>query len=210
MDLANAIRGLTTIYDAFEAKAQPYRSQAVCRPGCAFCCTHYGSLDIVTLEGAAIRAHLQRMPRAVQTRLKKRITRNRRLKESGQAAACPFLNANDTCGIYAVRPFSCRQLYSVRTCGPGGPVIHRRAVALAAAAVGELQQLDATGYSGHLTFILEMLDSAEFDRLYRGGGFAPETIRDYGKVHGIRINRMACGNAGGGSPPGPTPLARRL
>ncbi len=89
-----------------------------------------------------------------------------------------------------VRPFSCRQLYSLRPCEEKGPTVHRQAAALAKETVQKIQRLDDTGYSGHLTYILTLLDDNCFRRLYLAGGFDPAAISAFGKSHGIVINRM--------------------
>jgi hypothetical protein len=62
-----------------------------------------------------------------------------------------------------------------------------------------LQQLDDTGYSGHLSFILQMLEDAGFRDTYLAGDFKPEVIADFGKTHQIFINRMVSAES---HPPG--------
>jgi len=57
-------------------------------------------------------------------------------------------------------------------------------------AVNALMTLDDTGYAGHLTYLLSLLHIPEFYATYCGGGFDPAAIVDFGKSHGIRINRM--------------------
>ncbi|MGD8958479.1 MAG: hypothetical protein PVI27_01435 [Desulfobacteraceae bacterium] len=64
-------------------------------------------------------------------------------------------------------------------------------MALAQATVRQLQRLDDTGYSGHLTFILARLDQPGFRRNYRSGGFDPSRILAFAKSHRIVINRLA-------------------
>jgi hypothetical protein len=198
-------RRLTEIYAAYEAAAQGFKQGAVCRAGCAFCCTHYGPLDILTLEGCLIRAWLAARPRSQRVALSGKIAENRRLKENGRAARCPFLDGRDNCRIYPLRPFSCRQLYSLRPCGATGPTVHRAAVALAQDTVRQLQRLDETGYSGHLTFILTLLDQPDFRRTYRAGGFDPGRIAAFAKSHRIVINRLVAASGA----PGPTPTDTR-
>jgi hypothetical protein len=204
--LTHKQRRLTEIYAAYEAAAQGFKQGAVCRTGCAFCCTHYGPLDILTLEGWVIRTWLAARPRSQRVALSVKIAANRRLKENGQAARCPFLDGRDSCRIYPLRPFSCRQLYSLRPCGASGPTVHRAAVALAQAIVRQLQGLDETGYSGHLTFILALLDQPDFRRTYCAGGFDPGQIAAFAKSHRIVINRLAAASGAAG----PTPPDTRL
>jgi hypothetical protein len=57
--------------------------------------------------------------------------------------------------------------------------------------VKEIQRLDNTGYSGHISFILHLLGMAEFRKAYLSGAFNPALIADFGKSHGIIINRFA-------------------
>ncbi|MBW1717643.1 MAG: hypothetical protein JRJ77_17835 [Deltaproteobacteria bacterium] len=54
-----------------------------------------------------------------------------------------------------------------------------------------MQRLDDTGYSGHISFILYLLDKPGFRKLYLSGGFDPGKIARFGKSHGIVINRFA-------------------
>jgi len=63
-----------------------------------------------------------------------------------------------------------------------------QAVDLAKNTVKKLQQLDYTGYSGHISFILYLLDKPDFRKLYLAGGLDPGKIMDFGKSHGIIIN----------------------
>lgn len=136
----------------------------------------------VELSGAVVERPLYRFV--------KRLNRDIRKKEKGEKNRCPFLQKNSRCLIYDIRPFSCRQLYSLKKCGEQGPTVHRRAVELARTAVARIQAVDDTGYSGHLSYILHMLESEKFLRVYRTGGFKPDEIRLFGKSHNIVINRM--------------------
>ena len=111
-------------------------------------------------------------------------------KANGTISRCPFLKTDNTCGIYDIRPFSCRQLYSLKDCTEQGPTVHRQVVDLAKLAVKRLQQLDATGYSGHISYILNLLGKPVFRRLYMSGGFKPREIMSFGKKYGIIINCM--------------------
>ncbi len=183
---------LFSLYERFERESTPLRRQAFCKAGCSFCCTFMGNIDILTLEGLVILEHIRGLPKESQETLRKKISENMTLKENGQKPPCPFLNDNNTCLIYKVRPFSCRQLYSVRECGgSSGPMAHRQSVESARAAVRELQRLDDTGYSGHISYVLYLLGDPSFRRLYQSGGFAPEKVMNYGKAHGLIINRLA-------------------
>ena len=191
MTLKEKKRRLKDLYERYEKKAHPFKKDAICRIGCTFCCTDVGNVDTTTLEGLAIWKRINRFPNGLNRDIKKRIARNRLEKEQAKIARCPFLEKDDTCLIYDIRPFSCRQLYSIGECAGRGPTVHRQAVALAKETVKELQQFDDTGYSGHLTFVLHLFDRKAFRTLYLSGGFDPGKIVTFGKDHGLIINRFA-------------------
>jgi len=190
MDFDSKTSQLLEIYSQFEEDTAEYRQAAVCKPGCAYCCTEMGTVDITTLEGLLIRDKLGKLNRPVAAKIANHLNRDIRKKEKGQKNRCPFLQKNSRCLIYDVRPFSCRQLYSLKKCGEQGPTVHRQAVELARTAVARIQAVDDTGYSGHLSYILHMLGSGKFLRVYQSGAYKPEEIMAFGKSHNILINRM--------------------
>jgi len=190
MDVRGRKQRLSEIYAAFEERAAGWKREAVCRAGCAFCCTHFGSVDVTTLEALAIRDWVMALPVDARESVCERMDANRRAKLRGEADACPFLAEDHTCRIYSIRPFSCRQLYSVRPCGSTGPTVHRGARELVNAAIRELQQLDDTGYSGHLSLVLALLESPGFLELYVSGGFRPQDVADIGRKYRLVINRV--------------------
>jgi Fe-S-cluster containining protein len=154
---------LINVYERFGRESAPFRQQAFCKAGCSFCCTFMGNIDILTLEGLVILEHIRELPGKSQEMLRKKISENLILKENGQKPPCPFLDVTNTCLIYKVRPFSCRQLYSVRKCGgSNGPMAHRQSVESARSTVRELQRLDDTGYSGHISYVLYLLEDTSF------------------------------------------------
>jgi len=181
---------LKEIYERFEIDARAYKQHAICKVGCTYCCTDVGNVDINTLEGLVIYERIKSFPQPRKEQIQKRLAQNKREKEKRNIAPCPFLKKDDTCLIYDIRPFSCRQLYSIRECRGRGPTVHRQAVALAKKAVREMQQLDGSGYSGHLSFILYLIERPEFRSLYLAGGFDPQKIMKFGKAHGIIINHL--------------------
>jgi len=194
LDIDVKIDRMRVVYDRFEAETADFRRDAVCEPGCAFCCTNMGPVDVTTLEGLLIRKQMGKLNRARAAALAKQLNRDIRKREQGQKNQCPFLQKNKRCMIYASRPFSCRQLYSLQPCGAQGPTVHREVVELARAAVARLQAIDDSGYSGHLSYILHMLGSEKFLQVYRAGGFKPEEVMVFGKRHQIVINRMMLAN----------------
>ena len=189
MDFIELKKELHAIYNGFENEVCEYRRDAVCGLGCSFCCTFMGNVDITTLEGWIIREHIRSMPGSARSDLVRRITGNKQEKEKGGKPGCPFQDDNGACLIYEFRPFSCRQLYSLRKCDQDGPLIHRAAVSAARKTVRRIQTLDQTGYSGHISYILFLLDNRNFRKVYMSGGFKPDTISKFGKAHGIIINR---------------------
>jgi hypothetical protein len=182
---------LRELYERYEETVEPFKRQAVCRRGCTSCCTVVGNVDVVTLEGLIIRERIEGMSPDIRAGIEKRLTENKMRYEQRLQSDCAFLDPDGACMIYDVRPFSCRQLYSLRKCDSGGPLIHRQAVGIAQSTVREIQRLDNTGYSGHISYILHLLDMAEFRRTYLSGGFDPALIADFGKTHAIVINRFA-------------------
>lgn len=208
MDIKSIMKNLLEIYERFEEMAEPFSRLAVCGPGCADCCTTVGDIDITTIEGLNILGYLQRLDAARQKTFQKALKENARLKASSRLVRCPFLLKDDRCGIYPVRPFSCRRVYSVSTCGSRGPTVNRHLWELADRTVQEIQELDHTGYSGHLTFIIQLLKDSRFRTTYVSGGFSPEYIRTFARQHRLVINRFSGSRqppyaSSEGSPPTP-------
>jgi Fe-S-cluster containining protein len=182
---------LQSIYGDFENAAAPYKTEAACAKGCAFCCSDAGSIHITTLEGLVIRDRLNRLPRPRQVAVNKRLAADMKQREQKKPSACPFLMKNRACMIYDVRPFACRRIYSLKTCSRDQhPVLSRRVMANGDEAIRALQQLDDSGYSGHLSYILYMLDTPAFLNAYVTGDYRPEAVMAFGKSHGIIINRV--------------------
>ena len=194
MDIQTKQEKLKQIYDDFEIRARPFKSGAVCEVGCAFCCNHFGNVDAITLEGLIIHEWIEGLDKQDQISIRKKIAKNMKKREKRSITRCPFLKKDNTCRIYTIRPFSCRQLYSLRKCTDSGPVVHRQAMELAKQTVKKLQQLDETGYSGHISYILHLIATPDFRTLYTSGGFNPVNIMRFGKKHGIIINRMVSEN----------------
>lgn len=194
MDIKTKQEKLKEIYDDFEIKARQFKAGAVCEVGCAFCCIHFGNVDAITLEGLIIHEWIESLDKQDQINIRKKIAKNMKKREKRSITRCPFLEKDNTCLIYTIRPFSCRQLYSLRKCTNSGPMVHRQAVELVKKTVKKLQQLDATGYSGHISYILHLIAKPDFRELYKSGGFNPVNIMPFGKKYGIVINRMVSKN----------------
>lgn len=184
----NKIQG---IYDEFEAAAAPYKTEATCAKGCAFCCTDAGSIDTTTLEGLVIRDAIAALPRSRQVALKKALAADRVRRERNQPSACPLLMKNRACMIYRARPFACRRIYSLKACSrEQPPMLNHQVMTLGDTAINALQRLDDTGYSGHLSYVLHMLNTPAFLNPYLAGEFNPQAVMAFGKTHKIAINRM--------------------
>ncbi len=184
------IRQLQPIYDDFDAGAARYKTEAACTKGCAYCCTDAGSIHITTLEGLVIRDCIASLPRARQVSVNKALAADRKRRERGQPSACPLLMKNSACMIYDRRPFACRRIYSLTTCSSHQhPILAKPVMVLGDRSIRALQQLDINGYSGHLSYILYMLESPAFLKTYLAGNYRPEEIMQFGESHGIAINR---------------------
>jgi hypothetical protein len=182
---------LANIYSAFVQGSNGYTCHGACQKGCGFCCTDAGSIDMTTLEGVQIQRAIKLLPRSRQIPLAKALAKNIRKREKQETHPCPFLLKNRACMIYQVRPFACRRIYSNHVCTrENPPQVNRHVMEMAASSIRELQQLDNTGYSGHISFVLHMLDTPAFLETYLAGEFKPEAIMRFGKSHGIVINKM--------------------
>jgi len=156
---------------------EPYKAEAVCAKGCAYCCTDVGSVGATTLEGLIILEYIQGWDRQAITEINRSLRESLSDKLNNVLARCAFLDKEKSCRIYPVRPFSCRRLYSVRKCDGHGPVVHRRALVLGQQREKELQELDPEGCSGHLSFILHLLEKEPFRRGYLKGSWNVEDFR---------------------------------
>lgn len=181
---------LNELYAAYEDEVAEFKKAAVCTVGCAFCCTDVGNIDINTLEGIIIQERINSLGEQIAAETGRRLIQNKGEREMGRLSRCPFLKEDRTCLVYDIRPFSCRQLYSVKPC-ISAPVIHRRAVEASSETIRKIQQLDLSGYSGHITYVLYLLTQRYFRNKYLLGTSDPGEIADFGKSHGILINRFA-------------------
>jgi len=178
MDFIEKKRQVFQLYDEYERVVQPYKTQAVCEKGCASCCIDVGNVGATTLEGLIILEYLQGWDNQAIEEINRSLRENRSEKLNSVLVRCPFLDEEASCRMYAVRPFSCRRLYSVKKCEGQGAVVHRQAVVLGQKAEKELQELDPEGCSGHLSFILYLLGKEPFRRGYLKGNWQAEDFRD--------------------------------
>jgi Fe-S-cluster containining protein len=189
--MRNKLIKLVQIYDYFLKETEGFQGNAACGKGCAFCCAEAGSIDITTLEGLQIREAIGRMLRRRQTEIKKALAKEMKKREVGGVVPCPFLQKNNACMIYEVRPFACRRIYSLHRCSrENPPQLSRRYMAIAQKTLKTVQLLDDHGYSGPITYILHMLEVPGFIGTYLAGEMKPEEIMAFGKTHRIVINKM--------------------
>lgn len=184
---------LIEIYNQFEKEVFDFKKQAVCKMGCADCCKNMATIDITTLEGFMVYERIDSFSSSTKREIKKRLNQNKFEKEHNKLVNCPFLKEDNTCLIYDVRPFSCRWLYSVKRCNGGPPTIHRRVFEIANRTIKEIQRLDSNGYSGHLSFILYLLNRPDFRKRYLSGKSYPEKIAKFAMKHKLSINRSLTG-----------------
>ncbi len=181
---------LYAIYDQYEKDVAEFKRSSACVIGCADCCIDVGKIEITTLEGIIIRDNIITFEEPLRSEIRERLEKNRVEIEQKKLVRCVFLKEDKTCLIYHIRPFSCRQLYSVKRCDGSAPAMHRQAVEIARQTVRAIQKLDSNGYSGHISHILYLLDNRNFRRSYLHGHFEPQKIASFGKSHKIMINRF--------------------
>ena len=176
MDGITACTVLEALYDRFEAEARDWKAEAVCKKGCADCCRKSSVIEVTTLEGWRIRSFLRGLTPDVARDLYSRVAKDRKNREKGRKTSCPFLSSDRICRIYPVRPFVCRRLYSTEDCGISGPVLHKEVIDLGHRFRDELQCLDPVGYSGHLSFVLGLLEESGFRECWSAGRAKPSAI----------------------------------
>ncbi len=81
---------------------QKNERQISCRKGCAFCC--YQNVDISYDEACLLIDNVEIDWEAVEKQA---------ANESNRSKRCVFLKEDNTCGIYEVRPISCRKYFVV-------------------------------------------------------------------------------------------------
>lgn len=190
MDLKEKKTRVYELYDKYERLVQPFKSQAVCEKGCASCCIDVGSVGATTLEGLIITEYLQGWGRQALKEINRNLGENRKNKLSQVFSRCAFLDQEQSCRIYAVRPFSCRRLYSVRQCDGQGAVVHRQAVMLGQKIEKELQKLDPDGCSGHLSVILHLLEKTGSREGYLRENWSTEKFKDIIERYELVVHRQ--------------------
>lgn len=190
MNIEEKKKKLQEIYNQYEKDAAEFKKAAACVIGCADCCIDVGKIDITTLEGIIIYEQIAIFEEPFRSEIKAKLFQNKAESEGRKLVRCAFLKEDNSCLIYHIRPFSCRQLYSVRKCNGESPTVHRHALELARQTMEKMQRLDSNGYSGHISYILHLIDDRNFRELYLRGNFEPQKIAEFGRSHKIFINRF--------------------
>jgi hypothetical protein len=92
MNMNDKKQKLIEIYTSFEEDVKEYKSHALCKLGCTFCCTDVANVDIVTLEALIFRERLQEMVEPIKSRIKSRLVRNKKEKERGRISVVSLYN----------------------------------------------------------------------------------------------------------------------
>ncbi len=190
MNIEEKKEKLQEIYNQYEKDVGEFKKAAACVIGCADCCIDVGKIDITTLEGIIIYEQIAIFEEPLRSEIKAKLLQNKAESEERKLVRCAFLKEDNSCLIYHIRPFSCRQLYSVRKCNGASPTIHRHALELARQTMEKMQRLDSNGYSGHISYILHLLDDRNFRESYLRRRFEPQKIAEFGRSHKIFINRF--------------------
>ena len=191
MEIKKKKRLVFNLYETYERLVEPYKTQAVCAKGCASCCIDVGSVGVTTLEGLIILEFLEGWDPQASLEINRMLRENRGVKLNNTFARCAFLDVEQSCRIYPVRPFSCRRIYSVRKCDGQGPVVHRQAFILGQQTEKELQLLDPDGRSGHLSFVLDLLENKRFLRAYLGGNWNAGLFEDIIERYELVVHKGA-------------------
>lgn len=128
MTLSSATDALKALYqeaDQLQDTVHQQNPEMICHAGCSFCCEHHGSpithllewqlieplLDADADLQARVKARFLQLKQGLRTQLLsgERVS----LREALFETACPFLE-NRRCGIYAVRPLTCRTFGNTR------------------------------------------------------------------------------------------------
>ncbi len=194
-----ALEALYRIYETFDSG-----TEAVCRKGCACCCT--ARVTMTTLEGYHIAAHLGLHGKeTLFDEVKRNTAPNRFIPKTttnGLAATClhgkappaeasakdagncPALEEN-RCRLYPVRPLSCRTMVSRTDCAATGFAdMDDFSVTVATVLMQYVEHLDADGCSGNFSDVMLAFASTANRQFYREGLFP---CAEHGLVENRRI-----------------------
>ncbi|MDF1590664.1 MAG: YkgJ family cysteine cluster protein [Desulfobacterales bacterium] len=192
MELDIKLKLLERMYQLYDDSLASY--DLACRKFCLDCCTR--NVTITTLEGYQIIRHLlfhdqlkflERLKADVSLpRFQPRTTTNRiaRLCAAGDdipaeetdsdRGACPLLE-DSLCRIYAVRPFGCRCLVSIKKCADTGCAeVDDFLLSVNTVFLQYIEHIDMKGRSGNLIDVLLWMESEKNRQIYEGGAL-PES-----------------------------------
>jgi hypothetical protein len=187
MDLNTKLTLLDRMVEIYERFVGQF--DLACEKFCAHCCS--ANVTMTTLEGHRIHTHLEKtgamhyletitqhshperfMPRVSINRLADICARDDEPPEehpNPDAGPCPVL-ADNACPLYPVRPFGCRCMVSARNCGETGfadmdPFI----LTVNNMFLQFLEHVDAQGYTGNFTDVMQFLAPDENRQKYAAG-----------------------------------------
>ena len=198
MDLKKKLTILDRVYEIYEKFLKDFTHD--CKRYCAECCTC--NLTMTTLEAYYLIENLiskdkseilTKLSKSPQERFKPQLTFNRIASLYAQGkevpeeqsdpswGKCPFLE-NLECLSYEFRPFGCRCMVSKTCCSEKGyaemdPIV----ITVNNVFMQFIEHLDAGGYSGNFTDVMNFVADAKIRKLY-------ETNRLHGQFEGLVSN----------------------
>jgi Fe-S-cluster containining protein len=190
---------LLGIYEEFDKWVN---EDLACKKGCSTCCTQ--NVVITAVEGELIHRFVREHGKVEWFAAKfqqKAQTRRPELTTNGFAASClqgedvepdsygssepcPFLE-EDCCGIYEVRPFSCRCFASTEICRPGVPALVGEHYLSASTAVMQIiEHLGQGEFMGNMLDVLLALCGISENRKYFE--LLPASMSDQGLANVVK------------------------
>ena len=172
---------LNNVYASYDKFSKEIRN--VCTIGCATCCTQH--VAVTTLEADYILGWLQERHTLDLLKGLEQISKDRLSRPAvttnelaykclnqieppeeelpSLSAPCPFLDETDkTCMIYAVRPFSCRMIFSERKCDEvGHAILDPIVLTINSTLLQVVEHIDAGGLFANMIDMLLLLGDRE-------------------------------------------------
>jgi Fe-S-cluster containining protein len=187
---------LKNVYSAYDTFSKEVRN--VCTIGCATCCTQH--VAVTTLEAYYILEWLKEnhtldllkgLDQISKDRLSRPAVTTNELAYKclnqieppeeefpSPSASCLFLDETDkTCMIYAVRPFSCRMIFSERKCDEvGHATLDPMALTINSTLLQVVEHIDAGGlFANMIDVLLFFGDKKNFDDYLRNETLQPSS-----------------------------------